>query len=155
MKHTRLLAGALLAAALMAQQAGKNPAMSDADGRPKILGVAHLAVYVKDLEKTRKFYEAFMGFAEPFTLPKKDGTGVRIVFVKVNEHQYFEIFNEADRGEGQLNNISFYTDNADLMKPYLMTRAVEVVYDKGSVVKGQTANKNSNHNKLIVHLDMI
>ena len=49
--------------------------------RPKVLGVAHMAVYVKDLPKARKFYEQFLGFAEPFTLPKKGGdAGVRIVF---------------------------------------------------------------------------
>ena len=144
MKQQDLVACALLATALMAQQSGKNPATSDAPARPKVLGVAHMAVYVKDLDKTRKFYESFMGFAEAFTLPKKDGTGVRIVFVKVNEHQYFEIFNEADRGEGQLNHISFYTDNADQMYAYLKSRGVEVVSDKGAVSKGQTGNKNFN-----------
>src|SRR3984957_20807273 len=88
----------------------------DALARPKVLGVAHMAVYVKDLAKTRQFYEQFMGFGEPFTLPQKDGQGTRIVFVKVNDHQYFEIFNEADRGEGQLNHISLYTNTA--ARPY-------------------------------------
>src|SRR5437879_6541815 len=105
MTFTKLCAGILLASSIAAQE----PA------RPKVLGVAHLAVYVKDLAKTRQFYEDFLGFGEPFTLPKKEGGGVRIAFVKVNDRQYFEIFNEADRGEGQLNHISFYTDSADRM----------------------------------------
>ena len=104
-----------------------------------------MAVYVKDLAKTRQFYEDFMGFAEPFTLPKKGGeTGVRIVFIKVNDYQYFEIFNEADRGEGQLNHISIYTDDADKMYSYLKSKGVAVMSDKGSVGKGQTGNKNFN-----------
>ena len=47
--------------------------------RPKILGVAHAAIYVKDLAKARKFYEQFLGFGEPYTLPGADG-GVRIAF---------------------------------------------------------------------------
>jgi catechol 2,3-dioxygenase-like lactoylglutathione lyase family enzyme len=111
--------------------------------RPKILGVAHMAIYVKDLDKTRRFYEDFLGFAEPFTLPKKTG-GVRIAFVKVNDYQYFEIFHEADRGEGQLNHISFYTDSADRMYSYLKSKGIEVMSDKGSVGKGQTGNKNFN-----------
>ena len=56
----------------------------DAVARPKVLGVAHLAVYVKDLAKTRQFYQDFMGFGEAFTLPKKGGeAGVRIAFFKV------------------------------------------------------------------------
>jgi lactoylglutathione lyase len=112
--------------------------------RPKVLGVAHMAVYVKDLAKTRQFYEEFLGFGEPFTLPNKDKTGTRIVFIKVNDHQYFEIFNEADRGEGQLNHISFYTDSADRMYSYLKSKGIEVMGDKGSVGKGQTGNKNFN-----------
>lgn len=112
--------------------------------RPKVLGVAHMAVYVKDLAKTRQFYKEFLGFGEPFTLPKADGTGVRIAFVKVNDDQYIEIFTEPDRGEGQLNHISFSTDNADRMYAYLKSKGVAVVGDRGSVPKGMTGNKNFN-----------
>ncbi len=115
--------------------------------RPKVLGVAHMAVYVKDLAKTRQFYEDFLGFAEPFTLPNKEHTGTRIVFVKVNDHQYIEIFNEADRGEGQLNHISFYTDDADRMLAYLKSQKVEMVGNAATITtvgKGQTGNKNFN-----------
>ena len=114
--------------------------------RPEVLGVAHMAVYVKDLDKTRQFYERFLGFGEPFTLPKKDKTGTRIVFVKVNDYQYIEIFHEADRGEGQLNHISFYTENANQMRDYLAAHGVEAMGNaaKGPVPTGQTGNKNFN-----------
>jgi catechol 2,3-dioxygenase-like lactoylglutathione lyase family enzyme len=112
--------------------------------RPKVLGVAHMAIYVKDLAKTRQFYQEFLGFAEPFTLPKQDGTGVRIAFVKVNDNQYIEIFTEPDRGEGQLNHISFYTDDADRMYRYVKSKGVAVLGDRGSVPKGMTGNKNFN-----------
>jgi catechol 2,3-dioxygenase-like lactoylglutathione lyase family enzyme len=111
--------------------------------RPKVLGVAHMAVYVKDLAKTRQFYENFLGYREPFTLPKSDGS-VRIAFVKINDNQYIEVFNEKDRGEGQLNHISFYTDSADRMYAYLKSKGVTVVSDKGSVRKGKIGNKNFN-----------
>jgi lactoylglutathione lyase len=123
--------GIVISAGLLAQE------------RPKVLGVAHIAVYVKDLAKTRQFYEGFLGFGEPFTLPKKEG-GIRIAFAKVNDFQYFELFNERDRGEGQLNHISFYTDSADRMYTYLKSKGVEVMFDKGSLGKGQTGNKNFN-----------
>ena len=112
--------------------------------RPKVLGVAHIAVYVKDLAKARQFYEDFLGYGEPFTLPNKEKTGTRIVFAKINDYQYFEIFNEKDRGEGQLNHISFYTDDADRMYAYLKSKGVAIMSDKGSVGKGQTGNKNFN-----------
>jgi lactoylglutathione lyase len=112
--------------------------------RPKVLGVAHVALYVSDLAKTRQFYEEFLGFAEPFTLPAADKTGVRIAFVKINDFQYVEIFTEKDRGEGRLNHISFYTDDADRMYRYLKSRGFAVLGDKGSVPKGMTGNKNFN-----------
>jgi lactoylglutathione lyase len=115
--------------------------------RPKVLGIAHMAIYVKDLAKTRQFYEQFLGFGEPFTLPRKGGEpGVRIAFVKVNDHQYIEIFNEKDRGEGQLNHISIYTDDAGRMRDYLAAHGVEAMGNaaKGPVPKGQTGNKNFN-----------
>jgi catechol 2,3-dioxygenase-like lactoylglutathione lyase family enzyme len=112
--------------------------------RPKVLGVAHMAVYVKDLAKTRQFYEELLGFGEAFTLPSKDKTGTRIVFIKVNDKQYFEIFNEKDRGEGQLNHISFYVDSADRAYAFFKAHGIEVIGDKGQVGKGQTGNKNFN-----------
>jgi catechol 2,3-dioxygenase-like lactoylglutathione lyase family enzyme len=136
MTHSgKVLAGLAIATSLLAQGAPQ---------RPKVLGVAHMAVYVKDLAKTRQFYENFLGYDEVFTLPKKNGGGPRIVFIKVNDHQYFEIFNEADRGEGQLNHISFYTDDADRMYTYLRAKGLTIMGDKGSVGKGQTGNKNFN-----------
>jgi len=135
---------ALIAAGLVTAAGFETTAMAEGPARPKILGVAHVAIYVKDLAKTRQFYERFLGFGEPFTLPNSDGTGVRIAFVKVNDHQYFEIFTEADRGEGQLNHISLYTDSADRLYAFLKSKGVAVVGDKGSVGKGKTGNKNFN-----------
>jgi len=132
MRFTWSLLGALAAASLCGQSVE----------RPKILGVAHMALYVKDLAKTRQFYEQFLGYGEPFTLPPKGGgPGVRIAFIKVNDNQYIEIFNEKDRGEGQLNHISIYTENADRMRDYLAAKGVEV---PAKVGKGQTLNKNFN-----------
>lgn len=130
----KLVTALLIAASLFAQTPVE---------RPKVLGVAHMAIYVKDLARTRQFYEEFLGFGEPFTLPAKDGS-VRIAFVKVNENQYIEIFTEPDRGEGQLNHISFYTDDADRMYGYLKSKGAAVLGDRGSVGKGMTGNKNFN-----------
>ena len=106
--------------------------------RPKILGVAHLAVFVSDLPKARAFYEDLLGFVEPFTLPKPDGS-VEIAFVKINDHQWIELFNRPSAGEGQLNHIAIYTDDADRMRDYLASQSVTVPERVG---KGRTGNKN-------------
>ena len=101
--------------------------------RPKILGVAHLAVFVSDLAKARAFYEDFLGFEEPFTLPKSDGS-VEIAFVKINDCQWIELFNRPSAGEGQLNHIAIYTDDADRMRDYLASQGVAVPERVGKVV---------------------
>jgi lactoylglutathione lyase len=109
--------------------------------RPKTLGIAHMAVYVSDLAKARTFYKDFLGFdEEPFTLKKSDGSE-RIVFIKINDQQYLELFNEAPKNDGRLNHISIYTDDADRMRTCLASRGVKVADVVG---KGQTGNKNFN-----------
>ncbi len=127
-----LLAGILIAA--------PSPAPVGAT-RPRILGVAHVAFYVHDLARTRAFYEDFLGFdEEPFTLKRPDGSE-RIVFIKINDHQYVELFAEEPKNDGRLNHISVYTDDADGMRNYLAARSVKV---PDTVGKGRTGNKNFN-----------
>jgi catechol 2,3-dioxygenase-like lactoylglutathione lyase family enzyme len=121
---------AIVAVSLL--QPGGGPA------RPRILGVAHIAVFVSDLEKARSFYRGLLGFDEPFTLPAADGA-VDIAFVKINDRQWIELFNRPTTGEGQLNHIALYTDSADGMRDYLASRGVTV---PDRVPKGRTGNKN-------------
>src|SRR5262245_24497408 len=106
--------------------------------RPKILGVAHLAVFVSDLPKARAFYEDLLGYEQPFTLPKPDKS-IQMAFVKINDHQWIELFNEPNKGEGQLNHIALYTDNADGTRRYLASKGVKV---PEAVGKGRIGNKN-------------
>jgi len=109
--------------------------------RPPIRGVAHIAFYVSDLNKTRAFWTDFLGYQECFNLKRKGSDEVRIAFIKINDQQYIELFADEPRAGQMLNHISFYTDSADLMREYLASRQVKVP-DK--VAKGQTGNKNYN-----------
>ncbi len=106
--------------------------------RPKILGVAHAAYYVSDLAKARQFYEGLLGFAEPYALNGDNGAD-RIAFVKINDNQYLELFADTPSGDGQLNHIAFYTDDATRMRNYLASQGVKVP-DK--VSKGRIGNLN-------------
>ena len=108
--------------------------------RPKILGVAHMALFESDLEKARHFYKDFLGFAEPYKLERKDGTD-RIAFIKINEDQYLELFAEAPKQDGHMNHISFYTDDANAMRLYLASARVKVPEKVG---KGRIGNSNFN-----------
>src|SRR5437588_11362744 len=91
------------------------PAQTREVQRPRILGVAHIAFYVSDLSKARGFYEDFLGFEEPFSLKREDGS-VRVAFVKINDKQYVELFTDPAKNDGQLNHTAIYTDNAQQMR---------------------------------------
>jgi catechol 2,3-dioxygenase-like lactoylglutathione lyase family enzyme len=108
--------------------------------RPRVLGIAHMALFVSDLQKARVFYKDFLGYAEPYAL-KRDNGGDRIAFIKINDNQYLELFAEAPKQDGHLNHISFYTDSATAMRDYLSSRSVRVP-DK--VGKGKIGNSNFN-----------
>ena len=108
--------------------------------RPRVLGVAHMALYVSDLQAARAFYKDFLGFAEPYVLKRDDGS-VRIAFIKINDDQYIELFAEAPKQDGRLNHIAFYTDSAPAMREYLASRGVKV---PDTVGKGRIGNSNFN-----------
>ncbi len=117
----------------------RSPA-ADAPQRPKILGVAHMALFESDLDKARHFYKDFLGFAEPYQLKRKDGTD-RIAFIKINEDQYLELFAEPPKQDGHMNHISVQTDDANAMRLYLAAAGVKVPEKVG---KGRIGNSNFN-----------
>src|SRR5271167_858792 len=104
-------------------------------GRPRILGIAHVAVHADDLGKARAFYEDFLGFEEAFTEKHQDGADW-IVFVKINDQQYLELSTDRhDRGE--LSHFAFYTDNAAGLRDYLARRGIA---ELGPLHKGNIGN---------------
>lgn len=108
--------------------------------RPRILGLAHVALFVSDLQKARGFYEDFLGYQEPYVLKRDDGSD-RIVFIKINDQQYIELFAENPKQDGHLGHISFFTDSAQQMRDFLASRNIKVP-DK--VAKGRIGNSNFN-----------
>ncbi len=108
--------------------------------RPRLLGLSHMALFVNDLQKSRAFYEDFLGYQESYVLKREDGSD-RIVFIKVNDDQYIELFAENPKQDGHLNHIAFFTDSAQGLYEYLASRGVKVP-DK--VGKGRIGNLNFN-----------
>ena len=98
---------------------------ADAPPRPRITGVAHIALFVHDMEKARAFYKDFLGLGEPFSLNKPDGE-LSMTFIKVNDRQYIELFPEVEAWSDRLNHISVETDNAEAMRIYLASKGVKV-----------------------------
>jgi catechol 2,3-dioxygenase-like lactoylglutathione lyase family enzyme len=108
--------------------------------RPKITGVAHIALAVHDIDKARVFYKDFLGFGEPFKLDNPDGS-LSLTFIKVNDRQYIELFPEREANTDRLLHISIEVDDAEAMRAYLQSKGVKTP-DK--VGKGRIKNSNFN-----------
>jgi catechol 2,3-dioxygenase-like lactoylglutathione lyase family enzyme len=108
--------------------------------RPRILGLAHIALFTADVEKSRRFYKEFLGYGEPFDLKNSDGS-LSLTFIKINDHQYIELFPERESRSDRLHHISVYTEDAEAMRLYLASRGVKV---PDRVPKGRIGNSNFN-----------
>ncbi|HKX30976.1 MAG TPA: VOC family protein [Blastocatellia bacterium] len=108
--------------------------------RPRLLGVAHMALLVSDMEKTRQFYTGFLGFQEPYHLDNPDGS-LRMAFIKINDHQYLELNPGLKADQDRLVHVSVTTDDAERMRLYLASRGVEV---PPQVNKGRVGNLSFN-----------
>jgi len=113
---------------------------AEAPKRPRIMGVAHIALFVHDIEKSRAFYKDFLGYGEPFQLNNADGS-LSLTFIKINDRQCIELFPEREPNTDRLNHISIETDDAEAMRAYLGSKGVKVPEKVG---KGRIRNSNFN-----------
>lgn len=107
--------------------------------RPRITGISHAAFYVTDMAKARAFYEGFLGYASPFSIPRKNGGD--LVWIKINDRQTVELFpgSEVSPEADRLFHIAVETDDAEAMRVYLASKGVAVP-EKTAV--GKIGNKN-------------
>ena len=116
----------LCAAALAAFAAASSAQTAPPPQRPHIIGVAHIGLRTDNLDAARKFYGQQLGYAEAFQLDRPEG-GLMLVYFKVNDHQYIEVF-PGWKGPEQLvlSHIAFETDNARQLRDYLASKGVKV-----------------------------
>ena len=113
-------------------------AVSAQVNRPRITGVAHIAIFTSDIAKARDFYSALLGYEEPFLLSSPPNK-LDLTFIKINERQYIEIFPEKEAGSDRLNHISVETDDIEGMRTYLASRGVTVPAKAGRARIGNLA----------------
>ena len=116
------------------------PAAAQEVKRPRITGIAHIAIYARDIEKSRAFYTGFLGYAEPFSLKNPDGS-LALTFFKINDRQYIELFPETRAGGDRMSHISIETDNAEQLRAYLASRGIQT---PPTASKGRIGNSNFN-----------
>ena len=93
--------------------------------RPRLLGIAHLAVFVGNATAAKGFYQDLLGFEESFALSATPTSPAR-TFVKINDQQWIELVEGPTAGEGQLDHVALYTADARRMRQYLASRGVQV-----------------------------
>src|ERR1700733_2904479 len=134
----RFLLALLLAGVLLRPGSLGAADSAGAVDRPPIVGVAHIGLNTDDMAAARKFYTGILGFQEPFSLDKPDGSGLMLTYFKVNDHQYIEVFPDLkDPGQSRLNHICFETTNVEQLRAYLASKGVTV---PGKVSTGLDGN---------------
>lgn len=91
----------------------------------RITGMAHMAYYVSDMKKARDYYEGWLGFQEALVLKNPDGSE-HVVFLKINDHQFIELYAEAPKNHGFMHDAGFETNDAKGMRDHLEAIGVKV-----------------------------
>lgn len=99
--------------------------------------LAHVALKVKDLDKSLDFYVNKLGFHEMMRLPKPDGSpGVWLVYLRITDDQYLELFpdGEGDRAPGRdatgMNHLCLGVADIDVIVADLKTANVPLAIQK-------------------------
>ena len=94
--------------------------------RPKITGVAGIAVKTKDMASARTFYSTIIGLDEAFPISNPLG-GAGFTTFKINEKQYVYVSSDLkDDAESRLWYVSFETSDARALRSYLASKGVAV-----------------------------
>ena len=109
-----------------------------------ITSLAHVALKVKDLDRSLDFYVNKLGFKEMMRLDKPDGSpGVWLVYLRITDDQYLELFpdGEGDRAPGRdataINHICLGVSDIDLVIAGLEKAGVPL-----TINKNMAADKN-------------
>ena len=110
-------------------------AQSAAPARPAVTGISHVGYFVTDLNRSIAFWHELLGFDEYFHLEKPDGR-VRIAFIKINDRQHIELFNEPSPDPpNMMSHICFTVSNVEQMRAYLRSKGFDVKAGAGGKTK--------------------
>ena len=137
--HARksLLYALLAVTAGLAAPARAQTAQS-APEHPKITGISHVGYFVSDLPKALVFWHDFLGYDVAYiaSMAKPNSDAVRIAFVKVNDHQHIELFNEPPTNPpSMMSHLCFTVDDIEKMRTFLRSKGYDVKPGNGSKTK--------------------
>jgi lactoylglutathione lyase len=108
-------------------------AQDSAPQRPRITGISHAGYFASDLQKTIAFWHDLLGFDESYDLKKPGTSEVRIAFIKINDQQHIELFNEPPaHPPNWMSHLCFSVDNVEQMRTYLRSKGYSVKPGNGA-----------------------
>ena len=99
-----------------------------AGGAGRLSALYHVGFWVRDIVKSRAFYEDYLGFAEPYVLNNPAGA-LQMVVIKVNEGQSIYLFPNPARilpNGDNLDHLGLVTDGAAALHDRLAARGIAV-----------------------------
>ena len=99
-----------------------------------IVGIGHIAIRVKDIERTLAFYRDKLGFKEMFRIEREGN--LWLMYLRVTDTQYIELFPDAvgDRAPARdangLNHICLEVDSLDGVLADLAKAGIPLTRDK-------------------------
>ena len=121
-----------IGAAILVLGSISTAAQNAAPKRPKITGISHVGYFVSDLPKAISFWHDFLGFDEYFDLKKPGTDEVSIAFIKINNRQHVELFNQPPTAPpNMMSHLCFSVDNIEQMRSYLRSKGYNVPSGNG------------------------
>src|SRR6478752_10380780 len=96
----------------------------------EIIGLGHIGLKVKNIEKSLAFYTEILGLPEMFRL-HRDGR-LWLVYLRITDQQYLEIFPDAvedrapDAESNGINHFCLIVDNIDTVVRQLSDKGIEL-----------------------------
>ncbi len=106
-----------------------------------ITGIGHVALKVRDLDRSLAFYRDRLGFAEMMHLDQPDGS-VWLVYLRITDEQFLEIFPGADgdRSPGWnancITHLAITVDNIDRLVDELAAAGIPLLIEKKTSIDG-------------------
>ena len=107
-----------------------------------ITGIGHVALKVFDLDRSLDFYRDKLGFPEMMRLDKPDGSGVWLVYLRITDEQFIEIFPgaETERAPGwngnAITHVCLTVDDLDAVVDRVTAAGIPLLIDKKTAVDG-------------------
>jgi lactoylglutathione lyase len=118
---------AFIAATFLGMTISSSQAQSATPQRPRITGISHVGYFVSSLPKALWFWHDLLGFDQYFELKKPGTNDVSIAFIKINDRQHIELFNQPPVAPpNMMSHICFTVDNIEQMRTYLRSKGYDV-----------------------------